>query len=379
MREAGTTTGHLTAFWLMGLINNMAYVIMIAGAKSISSGGVGMVFICEIIPSLLIQLTGPYWYPFVSYHRRIHVASIAMALSFILVILGMRLSSNGLGLQLIGVCFAGIQSGLGESSLLAYTSYYNSRQALTCWSSGTGFSGVAGFTWVALFTHVFTLETTLLMALLLFPVTYITIFRVMFDHSEKYYPESEPLLHRYHSITDGFQISLSLWPYMIPMILVYTTEYAMQAGTWAAIGFPLEDPQARALFYRNSGFAYQCGVFLARSSGTLCQVHYTSGLFCLAFMQALMLVFFWCVAEFQFFYNWWLLCLCFFVGCIGGTVYLNSFTLLASEIVEKEFALAVASISSTIGILCADIVGLLLQGCLYSLHHLPGATVPVQC
>ena len=29
---------------------------------------------------------------------------------------------------------------------------------------------------------------------------------------------------------------LSLWPYTIPLFTVYWAEYAMQAGTWAAIG-----------------------------------------------------------------------------------------------------------------------------------------------
>ena len=32
--------------------------------------------------------------------------------------------------------------------------------------------------------------------------------------------------------------SLALWPYMVPLFVVYTAEYAMQSGTWAAMGIP---------------------------------------------------------------------------------------------------------------------------------------------
>lgn len=35
------------AFWFLGLINNISYVIMIAGAKNISNGGIGLVVSCH--------------------------------------------------------------------------------------------------------------------------------------------------------------------------------------------------------------------------------------------------------------------------------------------------------------------------------------------
>ena len=31
--------------------------------------------------------------------------------------------------------------------------------------------------------------------------------------------------------------TLHLWPYMVPLISVYFAEYAMQTGTWTAIGW----------------------------------------------------------------------------------------------------------------------------------------------
>ncbi len=32
--------------------------------------------------------------------------------------------------------------------------------------------------------------------------------------------------------------TVKLWPYMVPLVAVYFAEYAMQTGTWTAIGKP---------------------------------------------------------------------------------------------------------------------------------------------
>ncbi|KAF0717441.1 Aste57867_2294 [Aphanomyces stellatus] len=375
-----TTALHAAAFWVLGLVNNIPYVIMIAGAKDINSGGVGLVYVSEVLPSLLVQFTGPYWFQLVSYRTRLYAAGMCMALSFLTVVLGFHRS---LVLQLVGVCLNGVQSAIGESSLLAYSSHFDDpRLCLTAWSSGTGFAGVAGFVYVTLLTSILPLPTTLLLALV-FPVTYVIVFArylAMSPHT----PDARPLLLRTTKLLDfhdGVHLTLSLWPYMLPLVLVYAAEYAMMAGTWAAIGFPIADPAARALFYRDAGFTYQIGVFVARSSGTWLRLQRRS-LLLLALMQVVLFVFFYAVACVQppQLYNFGLLLPCFVVGCVGGLVYVNAFTLLSDEVLDhKEFALAAASVSMNMGVLSADITSLFIQGCLYSMHRLPGATVQVDC
>ena len=69
----------------MGALNNVPYVVMLAGAKSISEGGTALVFLANITPGLVIKLSSPYWFEKVSYKRRIMIGSILMAMSFILV------------------------------------------------------------------------------------------------------------------------------------------------------------------------------------------------------------------------------------------------------------------------------------------------------
>ncbi|CAM9300178.1 unnamed protein product [Phaeothamnion confervicola] len=48
------------AFFSIGLINNAGYVIMMAAAKDIEGGGVGYVFLADVLPSFIVKLTGPY-------------------------------------------------------------------------------------------------------------------------------------------------------------------------------------------------------------------------------------------------------------------------------------------------------------------------------
>ncbi len=66
------------------------------------------------------------------------VVAVMMSGSYLTVAYGRHVSW-----QLLGVTFAAFQGGLGEASTLALCSLYDSRRALTLWSSGTGFAGIA--------------------------------------------------------------------------------------------------------------------------------------------------------------------------------------------------------------------------------------------
>ena len=55
---------NLAAFWLLGLLNNYSYVFMNAAAQSISDGGVGLVYLANIAPTMLIKLTVLGWHAY---------------------------------------------------------------------------------------------------------------------------------------------------------------------------------------------------------------------------------------------------------------------------------------------------------------------------
>merc|ERR1711871_279693 len=102
-------------------------------------------------------------------------AALLMASSFVVVVIG--LLAKNTGMALLGIAFGSSQSGLGEGSLLALSSFYPSRAALTAWSSGTGFAGIFGYAWVTIFTFGLQapFSVTLTWALIL-PVAYTLVF-----------------------------------------------------------------------------------------------------------------------------------------------------------------------------------------------------------
>ncbi|KAJ8518853.1 hypothetical protein ON010_g18154 [Phytophthora cinnamomi] len=311
-----------------------------------------------------------------------------------------------------------------EASFLAMASFYTSPvQCLTCWSSGTGLAGVGGYAWVAVL-HLWgglSFQATLELASV-FPVLYVLVFLFVLDRSKlppartcNYLPipedagvavtvmavdstkgqlklrkkelevekgvVEEPM---HDASTMGFrdkmEFILTLGPYIIPLATVYLAEYTMQTGVWSAIGFPVESKSARASFYSSAGLAYQAGVFISRSSGVLFQATRPI-LYLMPALQVLLLGFFTLVAATHFWYNWGLLVVCFVVGLLGGGVYVNAYTLLSKEIPPShvELALAAVSVGDTVGVMLADCAGLVLQGCLYSINHLPGASIEVTC
>lgn len=426
------------AFWIFGLLNNTSYVIMIAGAKEINSGGVGLVFFADVFPSFFIKATGPYWFHYVPYRIRVYICAVLMTCSFVLVAFG-----SSLTVQLLGVMCSSAQSGFGEASFLALASFYDQRRVLTAWSSGTGFAGVFGFAWKIIMVEIMGFTAMLLSAITL-AVTLVLVYKKVLDappidrlrrrgdeamvladlRSDDILPNNtatesvrvwdEPIDGQEGDDSNGYSVGdthnydyethqdstnspgrkdsalaadrlscrerlafiVSLWRYMVPLFVVYFSEYAMQSGTWTAIGFPVEDDEARKTFYFYANWTYQAGVFLSRSSGMLFQ----AGMWILWLMpvlQACMLAFFCEVALHQFWYGYGLLFPCFFTGLLGGAVYVNAFNLIAKNMppTRTELALSSASIADTVGIMLSNVAGLYIQACLYDELGIDGAYV----
>ena len=140
------------SFWLLGLLNNAPWVLMLACATNISSGGVALVFLANQAPGLLTKLTAPCWFHKVSYRTRMKMASLAMGVACFLVgcggLFNDEMSSTegdddnndqsddnnttharaqlGLMLELLGVSFTSFQCSLGEASLLALAGKFDS-------------------------------------------------------------------------------------------------------------------------------------------------------------------------------------------------------------------------------------------------------------
>jgi battenin len=376
-----------------------------------------------------VKLSGPYWFHYIQYRYRIIIACLLMALSFIVVAIGGL--TDSLWMQLLGVILGSTQSGFGEASFLAFTAFFDSRVALTAWSSGTGFAGVFGFAWVIVFTEGFqaSFEFTLFVALVL-PILFFCNFEFVMNvpdikrevdgrtlsldetvaefnlstksndsdrtpseavgddtinpifttdpgddgttDNQKMKEESDLSAAAFNmTMQERISNTLSLWPFMIPLFLVYFAEYAMQSGVWAAFGFPVEDEDARNNFYEYSNWMYQVGVLVSRSSGMLWKAD-MNALWIMPLVQCGLLAFFILDAYYKFWYDWSILTMCFVVGLMGGAVYVNGFALIAEKVPPhmKEFSLSAASIADSLGIAFSTVAGIFIQKALYDYHNI---------
>lgn len=74
--EAKTSRRDLVGFWLLGLTNNFAYVIMLSAAHDILSQqaehlGTGIILLADILPTILIKLTAPFFIHRIAYRTRV--------------------------------------------------------------------------------------------------------------------------------------------------------------------------------------------------------------------------------------------------------------------------------------------------------------------
>lgn len=95
-------------------------------------------------------------------------------------------------------------------------------------------------------------------------------------------------------------------------------------------------------------------------------------------LQAINVVFFAYVAAEHFWYNYTLLVPCFYVGLLGGAVYVHGYKRICADfdcIDRREFALAATSVAEGFGTMCADFVGIFIQSCLYRTNRISGGIV----
>lgn len=139
--------------------------------------------------------------------------------------------------------------------------------------------------------------------------------------------------------------------------------------------------RASSLLSPPSSAQYQTGVFLSRSSGTLCRPP-LSLLYLAALLQLVNLAFFTYVGYSHLLYAHTplLLAAALCTGLLGGAVYVHVFLLIGRDVAEekRESSVALASAAESFGILLADVTGLVLQGCLFRWNGLEEVTA-VRC
>ena len=137
------------------------------------------------------------------------------------------------------------------------------------WSSGTGFAGILGFI-LEIFILKNALDWVRLLVGLIIVGIFLGSFFLLLQAPTNGWPTKETRSTEEigkMTFIERFRRVLSLWPYIIPLVLVYFAEYAIQAGAWTAYSF--DSSQVDNLESRNDAYLwlnlmYQIGVFISR-------------------------------------------------------------------------------------------------------------------
>lgn len=154
---ANRTVRIYTSFWLLGLINNVLYVIILSAALDLVGPTIpkSAVLLFDVIPSFFLKLTAPYYLYLVPYNVRVFLLVGLSACGMLLIALTPSSvfpppgtlpttpSRSEVLLKMSGVVLASLSSGAGEFSFLSLTHFYG-RHSLAAWGSGTGGAGLVG-------------------------------------------------------------------------------------------------------------------------------------------------------------------------------------------------------------------------------------------
>uniref|UniRef100_A0A8C9D6X2 Battenin n=1 Tax=Panthera leo TaxID=9689 RepID=A0A8C9D6X2_PANLE len=372
-------------FWLLGLCNNFSYVVMLSAAHDIlshqrasgnqsrvdpdpapttrnsssrfdcNSVSTAAVLLADILPTLVIKLLAPLGLHLLPYSPRVLVSGICSAGSFILVAF-----SHSVGTSLCGVVLASISSGLGEVTFLSLTAFYP-RAVISWWSSGTGGAGLLGaLSYLGLTQAGLSPQHTLL-SMLGIPALLLASYFFLLTSPEPQDPGGEE-----EAETSARQ----------PLI----NSEAPEAKSDSSSNLSLQERWTvfkvwmvfELLFFRNTSLThaqqyrwyqmlYQAGVFVSRSSLRCCRIRFT---WVLALLQCFNLAFLLVDVWLSFLPSIYLVFLIIlYEGLLGGAAYVNTFHNIALETSDehREFAMAAACISDTLGISLSGLLALPLH------------------
>lgn len=378
------------SFFIFGVLNNILYVVILSAAIDL----VGLatpkatVLLADIIPSFTIKVMAPFFVGFVSYRARIWML---VGLSTVGMLVVSLTSEDSIGAKIMGICMASLSSGLGEVTFLQLTHFYQKEYSIAGFSSGTGGAGLLGSFVFMLLTNMLGMEVWVVLFLFaMLPFGFLVAFYTMLpkaaggddpvyealDGLEEQdegsinatFSQLQTRLLRCHIITTIQNITPLVRPYMLPLCLVYVSEYVINQGISPTLLFPLEElPHWLFSSYRDIyvvyGFLYQLGVFISRSSITFgIRIKRLYLLSVLQFVNVLITLY-QSVYDKPFSTIWLLLVLVFYEGLLGGFLYVNTFMSVSEEVVKskREFSMGCVGISDTFGILLAGCINWWLE------------------
>lgn len=414
--ERGTPPGvvrNLAGFWLLGLCNNFAYVIMLSAAHDIlhpltpdanvtnattvenrtgklveycNPIGTGAILLADILPALMIKLAAPLYIHLLPYSFKVWVVVVLAGASFPMVAFG---GSEFFWLTIAGVIFASAGSGIGEVTFLSLTSHFG-KNCVSTWSSGTGAAGVFGaLSYAGLTALGFSPRNSLLLMLIIPVALALTYFLLLVRPATVSNPQlvsslavdynvedadrnldTQPLFEPEVTVNHSRQVHSQkmsfiqrlllvkpLLKFMIPLLLVYFAEYFINQGLFELLYFK-NAWLPRMQQYRWYQVIYQIGVFISRSSVNVVNIPFISIFPIFQFVNLTLLT---CQVFYNYIPNIWIVfVIILFEGLMGGGAYVNTFYRISKEVPaeHREFSLGVTSISDSFGISLAAVISI---------------------
>ncbi|WFD30664.1 battenin CLN3 protein [Malassezia sp. CBS 17886] len=301
------------AFFALGLLNNMFYVIILTAALELlpPHGSTGLVAFANIAPALAAKAIYPYWLSGEIHYKARVIGCTALATCGMLTIA----LFTALIPRLVGIGIASFASGLGEITILQYTTRYPyqvTTDSVGWFASGTGAAGLVGALawWLVRPLGV----SRGLGILVVFPSGLTAAFLALpsatagaeyealsgeerLSRDGVFPRDAEPLFEggpalRGESAAQNpsrpFALSFAhkmrlfkpmLLPYVLPLVTVYFAEYTINQGISPTLLYPVPDASKHPLlaavihtlrdYYPLYQLTYQAFVFLSRSYTSL--------------------------------------------------------------------------------------------------------------
>ena len=132
---------NLVSFAILWLLNNVVFAVSNASAGNLLPNAIGLVFVINTAPGLLVKLLAPLWVDLGSYDTKFIVVGCCLAFNLVLI-----LTPTPTWLKLVGVAVGDAGSSAGEASCMAMSQFYVQPQRhIAFFALGTGWSGVGGY------------------------------------------------------------------------------------------------------------------------------------------------------------------------------------------------------------------------------------------
>jgi battenin len=363
-------------FWFLGFCNSIPFLMMLSAAHDFlkteektqinrdnfndrydcNEHSTGLVLLIDVIPGTLTKFIVPFFVHKLKYWQRIMITMISASISFLII----GITDHEIKCFIfIGIIFASFATSFGEMTILSLSTFYSSKLSLAGYASGTGASGFISTFIYAFLTSIGMSPGSTILLMLIVPFimgfNFIMLPPFRYDFSKvnkndetaikvasnneialKVIGDDEPKVESNHSDKDAIittdknefkfkdKIFLlrHLIKYMIPLFLVYYSEYLINQGLFELLYFKDNDiVPDHGLQYRWYNVIFRFGVFIARSSIRFVQIKWLA-IFPIG--QILNLIILFTQVLYGYIpYIWIIFIIIYFEGLIGGASYVK--------------------------------------------------------